>query len=987
MLQHPNIVPLHELGMTDSGRIYFTMKCIEGDDLVQVLLERPLFELLQILLKVCDAMAFAHSQGVIHRDLKPANIMVGRFGEVQVMDWGLAKILGEPDIAAEESPSEPEPEEEPLDDGLSSTPPRTQVGSVLGTYSYMAPEQARGQIDQFDQRTDIYALGAILYEMLGGSPPYSDQSRDDTLAHLAADEPAPPLPNTPERQVPHELEAVARKAMAPLPTDRYENVPELQRELENYLEGRRVGAARYRLRDLLWLEVKRRRHALLLLASIMFFALLGLGYVVWQRQLAIAEARGVEAQLHPAQLLLDVDRAVAAVPEDPLERQAPTVAQKRHYNELIGHLLQLTDVRGQLSRLAQTTATRRSHFQTLLRLTQIAELSGEFALAESTLRQAFTLGFDQRTVTALMGGLNAAREAERTRNRQAVRALLDRARTGKLEIEGAFRNALIQLSSYRERQTVALLVQELKKLTARLRRATQNALLKANAKNASAGNKQDLLQAIEAWQSAGVPDGKSRLTREQWRLIRTAQNGLERQAHRQTSRNTARPAWLQLLAQAQHAALQQDSRDDRLLELVCGALGYLGDPKGVTDALTDYLHVEWGELRARNAGLALARLTRYAPQAATVLARLAGLEGSSSRWGAESLWWRQVSRELREVGWRDQHGSGKARQPRTARGFLKRGRLRQARGELDKAISDYDQAVKLDPNYARAYSSRANMRQAAGDLSGAIKDYDRAIKLDPKYVNAYNNLGNAQMAAGDLRRAIKNFSHALQLDPKYIRAYNNRGNARKGLGDLSGAIQDYDQAIKLDPQYPMPYNNRGNARRQLGDLSGAISDYDRSLRLDPKYVKAYNNRAIARQGAGDAQGAIADFSQAIRLNPTYVRAYNNRGGARKSFGDLHGALKDYDQAIKLDPKYVKAYYNRANTRRIGGDLQGAIKDYDQAIKLNPKWWPAWLEKGVLLCRKNRRSEGLRALRQAHQLAPKRSRPRIVAQIKRWQAKR
>ena len=153
------------------------------------------------------------------------------------------------------------------------------------------------------------------------------------------------------------------------------------------------------------------------------------------------------------------------------------------------------------------------------------------------------------------------------------------------------------------------------------------------------------------------------------------------------------------------------------------------------------------------------------------------------------------------------------------------------------------------------------------------------------------------------------------------------------------------------------------------------------------FRSAYNNRAIARQGAGDAQGAIADFSQAIRLNPTYVRAYNNRGGARKSFGDLHGALKDYDQAIKLDPKYVKAYYNRANTRRIGGDLQGAIKDYDQAIKLNPKWWPAWLEKGVLLCRKNRRSEGLRALRQAHQLAPKRSRPRIVAQIKRWQAKR
>ena len=152
-------------------------------------------------------------------------------------------------------------------------------------------------------------------------------------------------------------------------------------------------------------------------------------------------------------------------------------------------------------------------------------------------------------------------------------------------------------------------------------------------------------------------------------------------------------------------------------------------------------------------------------------------------------------------------------------------------------------------------------------------------------------------------------------------------------------------------------------------------------------AQVHTQLGLFRFEEGDPEGAREDFSQAIRLNPTYVRAYNNRGGARKSFGDLHGALKDYDQAIKLDPKYVKAYYNRANTRRIGGDLQGAIKDYDQAIKLNPKWWPAWLEKGVLLCRKNRRSEGLRALRQAHQLAPKRSRPRIVAQIKRWQAKR
>ena len=171
-LEHPNIVPVHELGVDEKQQTFYTMKFVRGTTLRQVLeklakgdadtvKKYPLAHLLTILQKVCDAMAFAHSKGVIHRDLKPENIMLGDFGEVLVMDWGLAKVLGEIEIEVSASgeakfvPSE-----------TSTGTQNTLAGAVLGTLAYMAPEQAAGQVEQMDARTDIYALGGILYHIL-----------------------------------------------------------------------------------------------------------------------------------------------------------------------------------------------------------------------------------------------------------------------------------------------------------------------------------------------------------------------------------------------------------------------------------------------------------------------------------------------------------------------------------------------------------------------------------------------------------------------------------------------------------------------------------------------------------------------------------------------------------------------------------------------------------------------------------------------------
>jgi serine/threonine-protein kinase len=173
-LQHPGIVPVHNLGRLADGRLFYTMKLVRGRTLAELLRDEPdgperLPRLLAVVEKVCQAVAYAHSRGVIHRDLKPSNVMVGQFGEVQVMDWGLAKELSrtEPAVVPDEATEDVETVgrvEEAA--GLS------RAGAALGTPAYMPPEQAAGDWDIVDERADVFALGAILCQALTGQPPY-----------------------------------------------------------------------------------------------------------------------------------------------------------------------------------------------------------------------------------------------------------------------------------------------------------------------------------------------------------------------------------------------------------------------------------------------------------------------------------------------------------------------------------------------------------------------------------------------------------------------------------------------------------------------------------------------------------------------------------------------------------------------------------------------------------------------------------------------
>lgn len=420
-LEHPGVVPIHDLGELRDGTVYYTMKRIDGVSLLDLLTSKGgkaehRYDLLQMFLRMCETMAFAHSRGVIHRDLKPRNIMAGPFGEVLVLDWGLAKVVNCADVVRPMGTMRSFPEADPY---------RTLNGTAVGTPAYMSPEQAMGEVDSLDRRCDIYSLGVILYEMLAGASPYvrgearkvMHQVSHGMWTRLDARRDCPVLPRA--------LVAIVHRAMAFERSERYQTVEQLSADLQAFIAGGAVSVYRETAVEKLVRVVTHHKRQVRAGLAVAMLAVL-MGGAVWgnywyeqertianlrmQMETSLAQRDFVEARAV-------VDRILTLRPDD---RTA---------------LRQLPRIEEGLRRLeeARVLAAKRSEADKLIHeanATAVAEDETSLSVARDLYMRALGLVGDDQIITAAYQGvsnrlalLEAKRRQSETDERKRLGAL------------------------------------------------------------------------------------------------------------------------------------------------------------------------------------------------------------------------------------------------------------------------------------------------------------------------------------------------------------------------------------------------------------------------------------------------------------------------------------------------------------------------------------------------------------------------------------
>jgi hypothetical protein len=328
-LQHPAIVPIYEAGSWPDGSAFYTMRLVTGGTLGEAIERAPTLErrlaLLPHVIALTEALAYAHSRRVVHRDLKPANVLVDEFGETVVIDWGLAKELDRDGAEVVTPGSAPAP------------PDLTRAGAVVGTPCFLAPEQAAGE--PVDERADVYSLGAILYHLLAGHPPYWDsvEHSADRLVAAAVQQPPTPIGQIAPRAL-ADLRAIAERAMARDRTARFPTAKDMAEELRRFETGQLLRSREYGLRELLarWI----RQHRAAVMVGAIAVGVLAAGGAISVRQIVARERETrralAEAQLERGrQLVVDGDSAQGAaylaaalteLPEDPVALRLATIA-------------------------------------------------------------------------------------------------------------------------------------------------------------------------------------------------------------------------------------------------------------------------------------------------------------------------------------------------------------------------------------------------------------------------------------------------------------------------------------------------------------------------------------------------------------------------------------------------------------------------------------------------------------------------------------
>ncbi len=861
-LQHPGVVPVYDIGRF-GDRPFFTMKLVKGKTLQTLLSERADLtadrpRLLGIAVQVAQTLAYAHAKGVIHRDLKPANIMVGAFGEVQVMDWGLAKVLAEGGVADEVRAKRQQQEPEDVttirtvrSSGSAGSGTDTEAGWLLGTPAYMPAEQANGYVELLDRRSDVFGLGAILCEILTGKPPYVGRSTEEVRRKAANGDLADAWARLDGCGADAELIALTRACLAPEAVDRPKDAQAVADGLTAYLDGvqerlHQAELAEAEARAKAVEEAKRRRLTLALAGTVLLALTLGGGGWLYVR---------AERDAHQAQLSRDVNEAVNKATA--LREQARTAA--------VGSVLLFAQAREQAQRAVALV---------------------ESGPADATLKEL---------VLQLQAGLD-----EEEKDRTLV-AALDEARLAQAESADdnngfAKERAVPKFREAFRAFGLAAGEGEPKVAAARIRQRP-------------AAVQQAILAALDEWDDlAGDPKYKITERHREWlRAVLEAAEpddawGKKVRSARRESDVVKRQAALEALAKSATVA----ELPARALTRLAGGLRPPQAVELLRRAQRQYPADFWVN---EDLGKMLKEVTPpEREEAVRFLTAAVALRpespGAHLNLGIALYHKRQLDEAIAC------YNKAIELEPKYSNAHNNLGLALKDKGQLDEAITCYNKAIALDPKNAAAHYNLGNALKNKHQVDEAIASWKKAIEIYPKHAWALNNLGNALKNKGQLGEAIACYNKAIALEPKYAKAHNNLGLALKDKGQVDEAIACFKKAIELEPKLAMAHNNLADvlanaADPKLRDPVQAIAEAKKAIELDPKLGLAWNTLGEAYYRTSQWQDAITALDKGLSLRQDGTcEDFFFLAMAHQRAGHKDQAHKWYDKGIAWMDKHA-----------------------------------------------------------------------------------